>query len=331
MAKKVRLGSIGLGQWAGTLAAEVARGGAAEIVRCFDASEAARAAFAGKVVCRPASSLDELLRDPEVEGVIIATPHSTHADIVCRAASAGKHVFVEKPFTLNVPDARRCIRAAAEAGRVLQVGHKRRWFGGDRRIRGMIGEGELGVVHQLEANYSRPSMQAPRPGWRNDPAESPLGGMTGMGIHMVDLLIFFAGPPRRLSAFSRRLLGRSNLDDVTNVILEFESGALGYVCSSAVIPMHATAGVFGTEAGAWSEEDGARLYLQKKDEPARRELPNQLGDGVADELVHFARCIRENKKPEVGGEEGLEIVAILEAMQESVASGRAVELAPFRG
>ncbi|OGL59599.1 MAG: hypothetical protein A3I72_03660 [Candidatus Tectomicrobia bacterium RIFCSPLOWO2_02_FULL_70_19] len=313
------------------MAAAVARSGAGEIVRCFDASEAARAAFAGKVGCRPASSLEELLRDPEVEGVIIATPHSTHADIVCQAASAGKHIFVEKPFTLNVPDARRCIRAAAEAGRVLQVGHKRRWFGGYRRIREMIGKGELGVVHQLEANYSRPSMQIPRPGWRNDPAESPLGGMTGMGIHMVDLLHFFAGPVKRLSAFSRKLLGKSNLDDVTNVILEFESGALGYVGTSTVIPMRATAAAFGTEAGAWSEEDGARLYLQKKDEPIRRELPSQMGDGVADELAHFARCIREGGRPEVGGEEGLEVAAVLEAMCESVANGRAMEVTPFRG
>lgn len=331
MAERVRLGSIGLGKWAGTLAAAVARGGAAEIVRCFDASAEARAAFAGKFGCRPASSLEELLRDPGVEGVIIATPHSTHADIVCQAASAGKHIFVEKPFTLRVLDARRCIRAAERAGVVLQVGHKRRWFGGYRRIREMIGRGELGMLHQFEANYSHPAMRNLGPGWRSDPAESPLGGMTGMGIHMVDLLHHFAGPVKRLSAFSKRLLGKSNLDDVTTMILEFESGALGYVGTSTVIPFHATAAAFGTEAAAWSEEDGARLYLQKSDEPVRRELPNQLGDGVADEFTHFARCIREGRRPDVGGAEGLEVVAVLEAMLESVASGQAVEVAPFRG
>src|SRR3990172_2510078 len=120
--EKVRLGSIGVGHWGGTMAAAVARSGAGEIVRCFDASEAARAAFAGKVGCRPAWSLEELLGDREVEGVIIATPHSTHADIVCQAASAGKHIFVEKPLALTAADARRAMDAAAKAGRPRPAG-----------------------------------------------------------------------------------------------------------------------------------------------------------------------------------------------------------------
>jgi predicted dehydrogenase len=328
---KLRVASVGLGGWGGTLAEGAGRSGALEIVRCFDASEEARAAFSEKTGCRPASTLDEVLRDAEVEGVLIATPHSTHADIVCAAASAGKHIFIEKPFTLTVRDARRCIDAAEGAGRVLQVGHKRRWFGANRRIREMIAAGELGMVHQMEANYSRPSMQTPRAGWRGDPAESPLGGMTGMGIHMVDLLHSFAGPVKRLAAFSKPLLGKSGLDDVTNIVFEFESGPLGYVGTSTVVPIHADVAVFGTGAAAWSEEDGARLFFQGRDEPLRRELQNDLGDGIAGELAHFARCIRKGERPDAGGAEGLEIVAVLEAVMESVRSGQAVEVAPFRG
>ncbi len=328
---KLRAASVGLGGWGGVLAEGAGRSGALEIVRCFDASEAARAAFADKTGSRPASTLDEILGDTEVEAVLIATPHSTHAAIVCAAASAGKHIFIEKPFTLTAADARRCIEAAEGAGRVLQVGHKRRWFGANRRVREMIAAGELGMIHQMEANYSRPSMQTPRKGWRGDPAESPLGGMTGMGIHMVDLLHAFAGPVKRLAAFSKPLFGKSGLDDVTNIVLEFESGPLGYVGTSSVVPIHADVAVFGTEAAAWSEEDGARLFFQGKDEPLRRELPNELGDGIAEELTHFARCVREGGRPDAGGAEGLEIAAVLEAAIESVKSGRAVDVAPFRG
>ncbi len=80
-------------------------------------------------------------------------PHSTHADVACEAAAAGKHLFVEKPFALNVAAAKRIIQAAEGAGRVLQVGHKRRWFGANRRILEMIEAGEFGGLHQLEGQY----------------------------------------------------------------------------------------------------------------------------------------------------------------------------------
>ena len=328
---KVRLASVGLGGWARTLAAAAGRSGAVEIVRCFDPVEDARASFADETGARPASSYEELLRDESVEGVIVATPHSTHADVACEAASAGKHLFVEKPFALNVADAKRIIQAAEEAGRVLQVGHKRRWFGANRRILEMIEAGELGMLHQLEGNYSRPSMQAARSGWRSDPAESPLGGMTGLGIHMVDLLSAFSGGRiERLAAFSKPLWGKSGLDDVTSMVLEFESGPLGYVGASTVVPIFVTVAALGTEAAAWSEGDGSRLYVQKKDESARREIPVDAGDGVAEELTHFAHCIRTGESPEAGGAEGLEIAAVLEAMQESVNTGRVVEMKDFR-
>ncbi len=330
--EKVRLASVGLGKWARTLAAAAARSGAVEIVRCFDPVEEARATFAEEIGARPAASYEELLKDSEVEGVIVATPHSTHADVACEAASAGKHLFVEKPFALTAAEARRIIEAAERAGRTLQVGHKRRWFGANRRILGMIEAGELGMIHQLEANYSRPIFQAPRVGWRGDPAESPLGGMTGLGIHMVDLLSAFAeGRIKRLAAFSKKLFGKTNLDDVTSIALEFESGPLGYVGTSAVVPMFVTASALGTEAGAWSEGDGSRLFVQKTGETVRREIPVDAGDGVAAELAHFARCIRTGESPEAGGAEGLEIAAVLEAMAESVKTARAVEMKDFRG
>ena len=211
------------------------------------------------------------------------------------------------------------------------MGHKRRWVGAYRRLREMIDEGELGMVPQLEANISKPSMLNPRPGWRNDPTEAPVGSMTGQGIHLVDIFYYLSGPVKRLCAFSKKLLGRSNLDDVTSVVFEFESGPLGYLGTSYVTPRIVTVAAFGTEANAWSEENGSKLYFQEKDKQARRELPVEMSDCVADELADFARCIREGGCPEVGGSEGLEVAAVLEAIIESVKSNRVVEVSQIRG
>ena len=93
------------------------RAGNVEITRCFTRTESSREEFAEKFGCRPAASFEEVLKDSEVEGILIATPHSTHTDLITQAASAGKHVFVEKPLTLTVADADKCIDATENGGR----------------------------------------------------------------------------------------------------------------------------------------------------------------------------------------------------------------------
>ena len=327
---KVRLASVGLGGWGAMLAGSVDRSGAAEVVSCFARSEEGRKSFAEKVGCRQAASLDELLSDSEVEGILLATPHSTHADIIRQAASAGKHVFVEKPLTLTAADGRKAYEATQKAGVTLQIGHNRRKQGGNRRLREMIDNGEMGMIHQVEGNLSLAGGQNPRQGWRNDTAECPAGAMTALGVHMVDNLHYLAGPVKRLSAFSKKLLGKGNINDVTSIILEFESGPLGFINSTFVIPKICSNAVFGTRANAWTEEEGSKLYFQKVDQQAREELPCEPGDCMVEQMAEFAKCIREGAKPEVSGPEGIEVVAVLEAVVESADTGRAVEVSKFR-
>jgi predicted dehydrogenase len=83
---------------------------------------------------------------------------------------------------------------------------------------------------------------------------------------------------------------------------------------------------YGSEGNAWVEEDGGRLFVQKLGEPARSEQPTEGLDTVADELAEFARCVTQGAEPETGAAEGLEVAAMLEAVVESVATGRAVDL-----
>jgi predicted dehydrogenase len=328
--EKARLASIGVGWWGGMLVDAVNRSGAAEVLTCFARSEESRKAFADKFGCRQSATYDEVLKDPDVEGVIIATPHSTHPDMICEAASAGKHVFVEKPLTLTVAEGKRSYEATQKAGVTLQVGHHRRRQGANRRIREMIDKGELGMLHQLEANLSLPMGQNPKPGWRNDTKEVPTGGLTGLGVHMIDNLQYLAGPIKRVSAFSKKILGAGNLDDATCVALEFESGPLGYMSFSLVLPKVCVTNAFGTEAAAWAEEEGAKLYFQKKDQQARKEVAVDPGDALADQMVEFSRCIREGGEPEAGGPSSIEVVAVQEAVIESAASGKAVDVANYR-
>ncbi|MGH8934680.1 MAG: Gfo/Idh/MocA family protein, partial [Acidimicrobiia bacterium] len=228
MTEPVRLAVVGLGWWGTELIRATRASGAAEPVVCFARTEEDRTAFAREHRLRAAPSYQAVLADPEVEGVLLATSHSSHVDLVREAASAGKHVFVEKPLSLSIEDGRRAIEAAERHGIVLQVGHNRRRQQANRRIRGLIEDGSLGTITLAEANYSgsRGLLIDPQ-SWRADPAESPLGGMTGMGVHQVETLLDLVGAIRRVWAVSRRLLRRTALDDSTVLALEFESGAVG--------------------------------------------------------------------------------------------------------
>jgi predicted dehydrogenase len=325
----VRLASIGLGWWGGVLAEKAAAGGA-EVVRCFARSEESRQEFGVTHGARPAASYDEILADPDVEAVLIATPHSTHADLVVQAAAAGKHIFCDKPFTLTVAEAKRATEAATAAGVVLQVGHNRRRQPANRRIKQMIDDDELGMIHYAEANLSHPKGLTPRGGWRGDPAESPAGGMTGLGVHMADTLVYLLGSANRVSAFSRQTIAIGTLDDVTMANIEFDNGALANLSTSLVIPDIAKVSVWGTKAAAMNEWDGAQFSVQQAGDKHLTQHEIEVLDTVKDELEEFATNVRSGAAPETGGAEATEAVAILEAVVESAARGTVVDLDEVR-
>jgi len=325
----LKVASVGLGRWGETLASKAADAGI-EIVWGFARTPETREAFATKHGAKPAESFDQVLSDPDVEAVLLATPHSTHPDLVAEAAAAGKHVFVDKPFTLTVAEGKRAIDAAEDAGVVLQVGHNRRRQPANRRLKEMVETGQLGVPHYAEANLSYPKGLNPRSGWRADPAESPAGGMTGLGVHMADNLNYLLGRPARVAAFSRQNIGVSKLDDATTATLEFESGCLAFLGTSMVIPDIGRTAVWGTEAAAWNEVDGERFYFQPVGELERTEQPVETLDTVRDELEEFVRNIRNGTAPETGGPEALEAVAVLEGIVESAATGTVVSLDEVR-
>ena len=335
-ARELHLGLIGLGNWARRLAGCIAGLPDVSLAACFSRSEDARRRFAAEVGAVPAPSLDALLADAAIDGVLIATPHSTHAELVCAAASAGKHVFVEKPLALTVAEAAKCVDACREAGVLLHVDHFRRRSTATRRLRALLDDGVLGEPQHLEAHFSRPVLSQPvaqqtLASWRNDPHEAPSGGMTALGVHMVDNLQYLAGPVARLTAMSKQVSGRGGIDDVTAVLLEFQSGPLGYLGTTLVVPKIATTAVLGTGAAAWSDEDGTRLLLQRRDEESRTEVPVAVIDPVADSVAAFVDSLRTGSAPETGGQEGLEVVAVLEAIGLSTLRGGApVELDELR-
>ncbi|HEX5696890.1 MAG TPA: Gfo/Idh/MocA family oxidoreductase [Acidimicrobiia bacterium] len=324
---KVRLASVGLGWWGSELAKAVSATGRAEIVTCFARSEEGRERFAAQHGCRTAGSLEELLADPEVEGVVIATSNQSHRPLVEQAAAAGKHIFVEKPFTNTVEDGVASVAAAREAGVLIQVGHQRRRTAAKRRIKAMLEAGELGDVETVVAHQSIPNgFKMPDEAWRWDPEQSPLGSMTSLGVHKIDTMHYLVGPIRNVFAFTRP--GRSHpIDEATILAMEFDNGALATLTTSFFTPVINEIAVFGTGGAAYSSGGGAHLKVQGRDDSGPAEVDLEPIDPVVDQMADFARAIRGEIPVEVDGEAGLAVIAVLEAAVLSVAERRPVEVA----
>ena len=314
--QSVGLASIGLGWWGGVLAEAAAK--SATMVACYARDPESRAQFAEKHGCRAAADLEEIWSDPEIDGVMVATPHQVRLEIVEAAAAAGKHVFVEKPLALTGAEARACAAAAEAAGVVLQVGHNKRRQTANRKLAELVHGGDLGDLQYIETHISVPVAFKPSvPEWRQQPEQLPAAGMTPLGVHMVDAIGYLGGAVSEVFTMSRRVYGRYAVEDVTSVVLGLESGPLASLTTLMAVGPVTTIGAYGTEACAWSEGDGVRLYIQPRGAAERTEEKVETIDTVADELAEYAACIRSGDKPETGAPEGVAVAAILEAIVES--------------
>jgi scyllo-inositol 2-dehydrogenase (NADP+) len=158
---------------------------------------------------RAVPTVAELLYDPEIRLVVVASPSDTHFELAGAALAAGKHVVVDKPFTLTAAEADELIRRAAQSGCALSVFQSRRWDGDYLTVKRLIAEGALGTVYYYEARYDRfrPRIRAR---WRELPGPGS-GILYDLGPHLVDQALQLFGMPRAVSAdaFAQRPAGQS--------------------------------------------------------------------------------------------------------------------------
>jgi predicted dehydrogenase len=313
----LRAASVGLGWWSDELAKAIA--GTSErikIVACTSRSPEKRRAFSEAFGARPLGSYEEVLGDPEIDAVLLTTPHSLHAEHVIAAARAGKHTFVEKPFTLTAASGRKAAAACARAGVVLAVGHNRRFLPAAQALKRMVEAQEFGTILHVEANFSAPGALGYTPErWRANRIESPAGALAGLGIHMIDTMSWLFGPVRRLACLAKRRAVQVDIDDTTSALLEFDAGMTGYLGSHFACPNASWLRVYATKANAEARDNFAALTVTR----GSTAEPVTLAplDSLKVELEAFAAaCAGEAQFP-IAPAEAVHDVAIMEAMAAS--------------
>jgi predicted dehydrogenase len=247
---------IGLGRWGQSLVTAV-QGKSPRLRFVHGVSKEPELArdFAAKHGFQLSTELDDALADPQVQAVFLATPHSLHVEQVCKAAAAGKAVWCEKPLALRRADAGHAVEACLKAGVVLGSGNNKRCFTSMRELKRVVTEGGIGDVLHIEGHFcNEHSTRVVGGGWRDDPAESPGGGMTGAGLHVLDAFVNLAGPVRQVDARWFTQKPPPDPRDSVAVLVEFASGATGLMATVRAAPMFWRVHVFGTRG--WAEARG---------------------------------------------------------------------------
>jgi predicted dehydrogenase len=268
-------------------------------------------------------TLDAVLDDPGIDAVVLATPHSVHLEQIVAAAGAGKAVFCEKPLTLTKADALRATDACREAGIVLGVGTDKRFFPAMDTLARLVGAGELGRVLHLEGNFSNEVAARMFSPWRDSPDESPAGGLTGTGIHVLDSFVRIAGPVRRVSA---QLLSHRPVPDpldTLSVLLEFESGVSGMLGAVRSTPAYWRVHVFGRDGSAEALGRTELILRKSGKDPERRRF--EPLDSVRANLEAFADAVAGRARYPISPREMVDVVAAFEAIVKSAGSDGRVQ------
>ncbi len=316
---------VGLGWWGRHLVESVAGSGKIEIVRLTSRSPHGHKAFSDETGIPLADSYRHVLEDPEVEAVILCTPHSQHEEQVLAAVDHGKQIFCEKPLSLTRASIERMLDAVNGAGLVMGVGHERRYESTMEAIAEIVASGEMGTLMHIEANFSHSIFASvAADNWRGSVEEAPAAGMTGMGVHLTDLFISMLGPVEAVSAQSAQRVLSLPTGDIVTVQIRFCSGATGFLGAVSATPYYGRYSVFGEKLWVEARDDahpqeGGRTHLIScGTDGVQHSETFDPKDPVRANLEEWADAVAGNGSYRFTDEERVGNVALLEAIAKSV-------------
>ncbi len=329
---------VGCGYWGPNLARNLSLVNGGHLAACVDSDPQALARMQRHFPhVEMLTDFAEALGRRDIEAVALATPARTHAALSLAALEAGKHVFVEKPLAMNLAEATEMVAAAQRAGRILMVGHVFEYHPAVRQIKQLLDQGELGDLYYLystRVNLGR--------------VQSDINALWSIAPHDVSIMLHLVGAlPSQVSAQGRAFLSGS-VEDVVFVTLRFDNGALGHIHASWLDPSKTRQlTVVGSRRMVVyddvASEGKVKIYdkgVYRKSEAGYGEFQVKVHSGditiprldmtepLQLECQHFVDCIREGKLPLTDGLNGLRVVRVLAAAQESLErGGDAVEIA----
>jgi predicted dehydrogenase len=324
-APRLRIGVAGLGYWGPNLARNFAASPGCELAWCCDPSAPARARAARQFPgARVGERLEELLADPTLDAVALATPVPSHAELAVRVLGAGKHCFVEKPLAQSVPDAERAVAAADAAGRILMVGHLLEYHPAVQKLAELTSAGELGEIYYIYGNRLNLGQ-----------LRADENALWSLGAHDLSVVLHLAREePSEVFAHGQSYV-RAGVQDVVFCFLRFASGLSAHLHLSWLDPhkerrftvvgsrrmatfddMAREGKLTVYDKGFDEDVSGYGEYLTRSGESFSPRIANV--EPLRLECEHFVQCVRTAARPRSDGASGLRVVRVLAALQRSL-------------
>ena len=228
MAKPINAAILGLGRWGQLLVSSVDGSEKINFTSAVTRTPAKVKEFCAARKIALSNDFTNILNDEDVDAIVIATPHTQHFDQLIAAAGAGKHVYCEKPWTLDADQAISSLRVFSDAGLKVAIGHNRRFAPNTQAMKKLLQDGDLGAPIHIDGHFNA-NLTPSEGSWRDNRVESPAGGMTSLGVHAVDMFINLFGHVRDVNVQSKQIASALDIDDTTLVRLNFKNGCTGHL------------------------------------------------------------------------------------------------------
>ena len=291
-------------------------------------------------------TLDDALSDSDVDAIVIATPHRSHADIAESAARAGKHVLVEKPMSVTPSEADRMIAACRDAGVKLGVLFNNRFRPEAIKMRQLVDQGAIGEIYRVSMSSAmiRSQDYYDRLDWRGKWQAEGGGALLNQGIHSIDMMQWLGGLPVSAMGVVSTRIHRIEVEDFATATLLYEGGGHGTLhCSTSQAPNHQRLELWGNEGAIIMDDWNVSLHrleiavddFIQNDKSPTYDSPNStvetfsfepVGGTHAPAIDDFARAILEDREPAITGEDGLRSQEIVAAVTMSGCANKPVDI-----
>lgn len=316
---------VGLGWW-GTNIINAVQGKSAKLRFVHGVTKEPDAArdLAAKHGIKLSTELQAVLDDPQVQAVVLATPHSLHADQIVQVAAAGKPVFCEKPLALKHADAKRAVDAVRRAGLVIGVGQNKRFWPSMVEFRRVLATGVIGQMLHIEGHYSNENSSNFFAPWRDSPSETPGAGMTGTGIHVLDAFVNAAGAVARVDAQFVSSRGGHDPRDTISALFRFQNNVSGFLGAVRPSPFYWRVQAFGDEG---SIEAIGETQVIVRTKGGKTEVRNfDKVDSLLAEFDAFADAVTGRAPYPITPGEMVNTIAAFQAVIDSIETGKAVSI-----
>ena len=279
---------------------------------------------------------DDAIKNDNINAIILCTPNSFHMEQTINAANLGINVFCEKPLSLISSEVKSMIKVCNDNNVILGVGHERRFESGWKKLKVLVNQEVLGNIMYAEGHFSHDKLaNLALDNWRTDPKYAPAAGMTGMGVHLTDLMIWLFGPVKSVYASTAQRALKYKTGDVVSASLNHVSGLSTQITAILKTPHYQRITIWGENGwvelvdSSHPDTPGPSFMKIVMNDGSVKEENFDWTDTVSANIENFSDAINKEDEYLFKDIEKFQNIAVLEAIYQSSISKKSIDVESF--